>query len=136
MTELVTGVDGTISTPMTLGGNASLRLTTVGTWEQAESISQEAAITVKSNLQLDRPVSVSKGAPLVVKAQLLPRISGKSAQLQKNINGKWQNVGTPVLSDANGLFTFTTVEPKRGVITMRVQLIGDTASEQFAIVVR
>jgi len=136
VTELVTGVDGTVSTPMTLGGNAALRLTTVGTWEQAESISQEAAIIVKSTVQLDRPVSVSKGAPIVVKAQLLPRISGKSAQLQKNINGKWQNVGTPVLSDANGLFTFTTVEPKRGVITMRVQLIGDVASEQFAIVIR
>jgi hypothetical protein len=56
--------------------------------------------------------------------------------LQKNINGKWQNVGAAVLSDANGLFTFTTVEPKRGVITMRVQLIGDVASEQFAIVIR
>jgi hypothetical protein len=136
VTELVTGVDGTISTPMTLGSNASLRLTTVGTWEQAESISQEAKINVKSNLQLDRPVSVSKGAPLLVKAQLLPRISGKSAQLQKIINGKWQNVGTAVLSDANGLFTFTTVEPKRGVITMRVQVIGDIASEQFAVVVR
>jgi hypothetical protein len=136
VTELVTGVDGTISTPMTLGGNASIRLTTVGTWEQAESISQEAKINVKSNLQVDRPVSVSKGAPLVVKAQLLPRISGKSAQLQKNINGKWQNVGTTVLSDANGLFTFTTVEPKRGVITMRVQVIGDIASEQFAVVIR
>jgi hypothetical protein len=127
VTELVTGVDGTIS---------ALRLTTVGTWEQAESISQEAAMIVKSTMQLDRPVSVAKGAPIVVKAQLLPRLSGKSAQLQKNINGKWQNVGAPVLSDANGLFTFTTVEPKRGVITMRVQLIGDTASEQFAIVVR
>jgi hypothetical protein len=136
VTELVTGVDGTVSTPMTLGGNAALRLTTVGTWEQAESISQEAAMIVKSSIQLDRPVSVSRGAPIVVKAQLLPRVAGKSAQLQKNINGKWQNVGTPVLSDANGLFTFTTAEPKRGVITMRVQLIGDIASEQFAIVVR
>ena len=77
VTELVTGVDGTISTPMTLGGNASLRLTTVGTWEQAESVSQEAKITVKSSMQLDRPVSVSKGSPIVVKAQLLPRLRGK-----------------------------------------------------------
>ena len=136
VTELVTGVDGVVSTPMTLGANAALRLTTVGTWEQAESTSQQAAMIVKSTLQLDRPVSVSKGAPIVVKAQLLPRLAAKSAQLQKNINGKWQNVGTPVLSDADGLFTFTTVEPKRGVITMRVQLIGDIASEQFAIVVR
>jgi hypothetical protein len=136
VTELVTGVDGTVSTPMTLGGNASLRLTTVGTWEQAESVSQEAKITVKSTLQLDRPVSVSKSSPIVVKAQLLPRLSGKSAQLQKNVNGKWQNVGTAVLSDANGLFTFTAVETKRGVVTMRVQIVGDIASEQFAIVIR
>ncbi|MEO0016177.1 MAG: hypothetical protein RL589_658, partial [Actinomycetota bacterium] len=136
VTELITGVDGTISTPMTLGADASLRLTTVGTWEQAESVSSESAIKVKSSIQLDRPVSVSKGSPIVIKAQLLPRVAGKSAQLQKNINGKWQNVGAAVISDANGLFTFTTVEAKRGVITMRVQIVGEIASEQFAIVIR
>ena len=136
VTELVTGVDGTISTPMTLGSNASLRLTTVGTWERAESLSQEAKISVKSSLQLDRPVSVAKGLPIVIKAQLLPRLIGKSGQLQKNVNGKWQNVGAAVLSDATGLFTFTTVEAKRGVVTMRVQVVGDIASEQFAIVIR
>ena len=136
VTELVTGVDGTISTPMTLGANASLRLTTVGTWERAESLSQEAKISVKSSLQLDRPVSIAKGLPIVIKAQLLPRLIGKSGQLQKNVNGKWQNVGAAVLSDATGLFTFTTVEAKRGVVTMRVQVVGDIASEQFAIVIR
>lgn len=134
--ELITAVDGTISTPMTLGGAASLRLTTVGTWEQAESISQEAKITVKSSVQLDRPVSVSKGSPIVIKAQLLPPSAGKTAQLQKNVNGKWQNVGTAVPSDAKGLFTLTAVESKRGVVTMRVQIAGDIASEQFAIVIR
>ena len=134
--ELVTAVDGTISTPMTLGANASLRLTTVGTWERAESISQEAKISVKSSLQIDRPVSALKASPIVIKAQLLPRLIGKSGQLQKNINGKWQNVGAPVLSDTNGLFTFATVEAKRGVVTMRVQVVGDVASEQFAIVIR
>ena len=136
VTELVTGVDGTISTPMTLGADATLRLTTVGTWEQAESVSLESTIKVKNSIQLDRPVSVSKGTPIVIKAQLLPRVAGKSAQLQKNVNGKWQNVGAAVISDANGLFTFTTVEAKRGVITMRVQLVGDIASDQFAIVIR
>ena len=136
VTELVTGVDGTISTPMTLGANAALRLTTVGTWERAESLSQEAKISVKSSLQLDRPVSVAKGSPILIKAQLLPRLIGKSGQLQKNVNGKWQNVGAAVLSDATGLFTFTTVEAKRGVVTMRVQVVGDIASEQFAIVIR
>jgi hypothetical protein len=136
VTELVTDLDGSISTPMTLGANAALRLTTTGTWERTESVSQEVKISVTTSIQLDRPVSVSKGAPIVVKAQLLPRSIGKSAQLQKNINGKWQNIGAAVLSDENGLITFNTVELKRGVITMRVQIAGDIASEQFAIVIR
>ena len=136
ITDLVTGLDGTVTTPMTLGGDASIRLTTVGTWERAESISSEQMIVVKSLLQIDRPVSASKGSVITVKAQLLPKLVGKSANLQKKVNGKWQNIGVASTSDANGLFTFTASEPKRGVVTMRVQVVGDIASATFAIVIR
>ena len=136
ITDLVTGLDGTVTTPMTLGGDASIRLTTVGTWERAESISSEQMIVVKSLLQIDRPVSASKGSVITVKVQLLPKLVGKSANLQKNVNGKWQNIGVASTSDANGLFTFTASEPKRGVVTMRVQVVGDIASAPFAIVIR
>ena len=136
ITDLVTALDGTITTPMTLGGDASIRLTTVGTWERAESVSTEEKIAVKSLLQIDRPVSVLKTMPITIKAQLLPKLVGKSANLQKNVNGKWQNIGIATVSDVNGLFTFTTSEPKRGVITMRVQVVGDIASAPFAIVIR
>jgi len=136
ITDLVTGLDGTVTTPMTLGGDASIRLTTVGTWERAESVSTEEKIAAKSLLQIDRPVSVLKTMPITIKAQLLPKLVGKSANLQKNVNGKWQNIGTATVSDVNGLFTFTTSEPKRGVITMRVQVVGDIASAPFAIVIR
>jgi hypothetical protein len=136
VTELVTAIDGTVATPMTLGANASIRLTTVGTWERAESVSKEEPITVKSLIQIDRPVSASKGAVFTVKAQLLPKYVGKSANLQKNINGKWQNIGAASISDANGVFTFTTTEAKRGVVVMRVQVVGDITSEEFAIVIR
>ena len=134
--DLVAALDGTVTTPMTLGGDASIRLTTVGTWERAESVSTEEKIAVKSLLQIDRPVSVLKTMPITIKAQLLPKLVGKSANLQKNVNGKWQNIGTATVSDVNGLFTFTTSEPKRGVITMRVQVVGDIASAPFAIVIR
>lgn len=134
--ELVTAADGTVSTPMTLGANASLRLTTAGTWEQAESVSQEAKLNVKNTIYIERPVSVAKGSAIVITAQLLPRLVGKSAQLQKNIAGKWQNIGAAVLSDADGLFTFNTVESKRGIVTMRVQVKDDVVSESFAIVIR
>jgi hypothetical protein len=136
ITDLVTGLDGTVTSPMTLGADASIRLTTIGTWERAESVSAEQKIAVKSLLQIDRPVSVLKTMPITIKAQLLPKLVGKSANLQKYINGKWQNVGIASISDANGLLTFTTSEPKRGVVTMRVQVVGDIASSTFAIVIR
>jgi len=136
ITDLVTGLDGMILTPMTLGTNASIRLTTVGTWERSESVSLEQKIAVKSLLQIDRPVSALKTMPIIIKAQLLPKVSGKSANLQKNVNGKWQNIGVASVSDANGIFTFTSSEPKRGVVTMRVQIVGDISSETFGIVIR
>ena len=134
--ELTTASDGSISTPMTLGGTASLRLTTAEINGLAKSQSSEVKILVKSKLQVDRPISAPKASSFVIKAQLLPRLAGKSAFLQKNVNGKWQNIGTASVSDANGLFTFTTSESKRGVVTMRIQVAGDLTSEQFAIVIR
>ena len=136
ITDLVTANDGSVMTPMTLGGDALIRLTTLGTWERSESVSKEEKVSVKSLIQIDRPVSVSKGAVFTIKAQLLPKNVGKSANLQKYINGKWQNIGTVSISDLNGVFVFSATEPKRGVVTMRIQVIGDIASEQFAIVIR
>ena len=136
ITELVSALDGTVTTPMTLGGDASIRLTTVGTWERAESVSAEQKIVVKSLIQIDRPVSSSKVSVITIKAQLLPKLVGKSANLQKNVNGKWQNIGIASVSDANGLLIFTASEVKRGVVTMRVQVVGDIASAPFAIVIR
>ena len=134
--DLVTAADGTVTTPMTLGGAASVRLTTGGTWERAASVSTEEKILVKSLLQVDRPVSALKTLPITIKAQLLPKLAGKTANLQKNVNGKWQNIGTSSISDANGVFTFITSEPKRGVVTMRIQVVDDIASPTFAIVIR
>ena len=134
--DLVTAADGTITTQITLGANASIQLSTVGTWERAASVSAEEKISVKSLLQIDRPVSAARGSVFTVKAQLLPKLEGKTANLQKNVNGKWQNVGVASTSDANGVFTFTSTETKRGVVTLRVQVIGDIASSPFAIVIR
>jgi hypothetical protein len=40
------------------------------------------------------------------------------------------------MSDSDGLFIFTSTETKRGVVTFRIQVIGDIASSPFAIVIR
>ena len=134
--DLITAADGTVTSQITLGANASIQLSTVGTWERAASVSAEEKIIVKSLLQIDRPVSATRGSVFTIKAQLLPKLEGKTANLQKNINGKWQNIGVASTSDANGVFTFTSTESKRGVVSLRVQVIGDIASPPFAIVIR
>ena len=134
--DLITAADGTVTSQITLGANASIQLSSVGTWERAASVSAEEKISVKNLLQIDRPVSAARGSVFTVKAQLLPKLEGKTANLQKNVNGKWQNVGVASTSDANGVFTFTSTETKRGVVTLRVQVIGDISSSPFAIVIR
>ena len=134
--DLLTAADGTVSTQMTLGADASIQLSTVGTWERAASVSTEEKISVKSLLQVDRPVSAVKGSVFTIKAQLLPKLIGKTANLQKYLNGKWQNIGVASMSDIDGLFIFTSTETKRGVVTLRIQVVGDIASSPFAIVIR
>ena len=134
--ELVTDTNGSINAPITLASSAGIRLTTLATWERTDSITPEQVVTVKSKILIDRPNSASRAASFTIKAQLLPQVLGKSAILQKNINGKWQNVGTAVTSDANGAFTFSTVENNRGILTMRVQVGTELTSETFAIIIR
>ncbi len=134
--ELVTDTNGSINAPITLASSAGIRLTTLATWERTDSITPEQVVTVKSKILIDRPNSASRAASFTIKAQLLPQVLGKSAILQKSINGKWQNVGTAVTSDANGAFTFSTVENNRGILTMRVQVGTELTSETFAIIIR
>jgi hypothetical protein len=134
--ELFTDANGSINAPITLASSAGIRLTTLATWERTESITPEQLVTVKSKLLIDRPNSASRAIPFTIKAQLLPQVLGKSAVLQKSINGKWQNVGASVASDTNGVFTFSAIENNRGIQTMRVQVGTEITSETFAIIIR
>jgi hypothetical protein len=134
--ELVTDANGSVNAPITLASSAGIRLTTLATWERTESITPEQVVAVKSKLLIDRPNSASRAVAFTIKAQLLPQVLGKSAILQKSINGKWQNVGVAIASDANGLFTFSTIENNRGIQTMRVQIGTEITSETFAIIIR
>ena len=134
--ELMTDANGSINAPITLASSAGIRLTTLATWERTESITPEQVVAVKSKLLIDRPNSASRAVAFTIKAQLLPQVLGKSAVLQKSINGKWQNVGTAVASDPNGAFTFSTIESNRGIQIMRVQVGTEITSETFAIIIR
>ena len=134
--ELLTDATGAITVPLVLANSAGIRLTSLGTWERTESITPEQLVAVKSKILIDRPNSVSRSSTFTVRAQLLPQVAGKSAVLQKFVNGKWQNVGTPLTSDASGVFSFNSVENSRGILTLRVQVGTDITSETFAIIIR
>ena len=134
--ELVTDAFGAITTPMVLANSAGIRLTTLATWERTESITPQQLVAIKSKILIDRPNSVARTSAFSVKAQLLPQVAGKSAVLQKYVNGRWQNIGIPITSDASGVFTFSSIENNRGIVSMRVQVGTEVTSETFAIIIR
>ena len=137
--ELTSGVDGTVSIPVTIGASAAFRFTTQGTWERAESLSNEAKVVLLSRIVLDRPTTVKSGKDLTVKGTLLPVLAGQVVLLQKYISGKWQNIGTATTTGTNGEFQISIIEAKRGVTKLRVQITTkdeQVLTPEFTVVVR
>lgn len=137
--ELTSGVDGSVSVPITIGANASFRFMTQGTWERAESLSNEGKVVLLSRIVLERPTSVKSGKELNVKGTLLPVLAGQVVVLQKFMSGKWQNIGTATITGANGEFQVSLIEAKKGVTKLRVQVTTkdeQVLSPEFTVVVR
>ena len=137
--ELISGLDGSISVPITIGANASFRFTTQGTWERAESLSNEGKVVLLSRIVLERPTSVKSGKELTVKGTLLPVLVGQVVVVQKFVSGKWQNIGTTTTTGANGEFQVSLIEAKKGVIKLRVQITTkdeQVLTPEFTVVVR
>ena len=137
--ELTSGVDGTVSIPVTIGASAAFRFTTQGTWERAESLSNEGKVVLLSRIVLDRPTTVKSGKDLTVKGTLLPVLAGQVVLLQKCISGKWQNIGTATTTGTNGEFQISIIEAKRGVTKLRVQITTkdeQVLTPEFTVVVR
>ncbi len=136
--ELTSAADGTVTVPVIVGTSASFRLSTQGTWERAESFSNEEKTVLLSRVILDRPSTVKRGQELLVKGVVLPIASGLAVSIQKLVAGKWQNVGTAMTGNS-GEFSLNLVEATKGVVKLRVQVL--TNSEQiltpeFSVVVR
>jgi spore germination protein YaaH len=137
--ELTSALDGTVSVPVTIGASASFRFTTQGTWERAESLSNEGKVVLLSRIVLDRPTTVKAGKDLSVKGTLLPVLAGQVVLLQKLVSGKWQNIGTATTTGTNGEFQISIIEAKKGVTKLRVQITTkdeQVLTPEFTVVVR
>jgi hypothetical protein len=137
--KLITAADGSISTPIAIGGSTAFRLTTIGTWERAESTSNIELVTVRPKLILERPSTVARGNSIQVKGTLLPRASGAIVTLQQFVAGKWQNIKVSSVTDSNGEFIVETAEATKGIVVLRVQIVAgkqEVMSPEFSVVVR
>ena len=136
--ELTSGIDGTVSAPVTIGASASFRFTTQETLERTKSISNEEKVVLLSQVILDRPSTIKHGREILVKGVILPIEAGQGVVLQKFVAGKWQNIGSAITGNV-GDFLLSLVESKKGVVRLRVQVttkIEQVLSPEFSVVVR
>jgi 5-hydroxyisourate hydrolase-like protein (transthyretin family) len=135
-----TGADGKFVTPILLGKPTSIRLATEGTWDRAESVSNELAIQIDRTMSLSAPGTMKSGTPFAISGVVRPRSAGATVSLMKYSAGAWKSVASAI-TDAQGGFTFTISGEKRSIVRYQVLVQGDSiwrqvAAPEFSIIIR
>lgn len=141
ITTSTTGLDGSIQVPLLLSKSSLIRARTDATWERLESISDEVSVVISRRISVSAPVSAMRSQPLQITGTLAPRQSAVPVQLLQQRAGKWVPVGSPVISDANGLFTISATVEQKGFAKYMVRVAKDaqwnqTDSEVFTVIIR
>jgi 5-hydroxyisourate hydrolase-like protein (transthyretin family) len=137
---ITTGADGKFATPILLGKPTSIRLATDGTWDRAESLSNELAIQVDRTISLSAPGTMKSGTPFAISGVVRPRSAGAAVVLMKYANGAWKSVATAT-TDEQGGFTFSLQGEKRSLVRYQVLVQSDqtwrqVAAPEFSIIIR
>jgi len=135
-----TGADGKFVAPVLLGKPTKIRLATDGTWERAESVSNEIAIQIDRTMSLSAPATMKSGAPFAISGVVRPRSAGATVSLMKYVAGAWKSVDTAT-TDEQGGFTFSLQGEKRSIVRYQVLVQGDAiwrqvAAPEFSIIIR
>jgi 5-hydroxyisourate hydrolase-like protein (transthyretin family) len=135
-----TGTDGKFAVPILLGKPTSIRLATEGTWERAESVSNEIAIQIDRTMSLSAPATMKSGAPFAISGVVRPRSAGATVSLMKYTAGAWKSVATAT-TDEQGGFTFAINGEKRSIVRYQVLVQSDAiwrqvAAPEFSIIIR
>jgi 5-hydroxyisourate hydrolase-like protein (transthyretin family) len=138
--SVTTGADGKFGAPILLGKPISVRLTTEGTWERAESVSNEIAIQIDRTISLSAPGTMKSGAPFAISGVVRPRSAGATVALMKYTAGAWKSVATAT-TDEQGGFNFAISGEKRSIVRYQVIVQSDAiwrqvAAPEFSIIIR
>ncbi len=136
----VTGVDGRFTTPILLGQSTAIRIATDGSWERAESKSNEISILIDRTFSISAPGTVKAGSSFVIDGVVRPRISGAQLSLMKFSAGTWKKVATAITNE-QGAFAFAVDKEPRQVARYQIIVEGDQiwrqiAAPEFSIIIR
>lgn len=112
--------DGSISVPLLLSANASLRISSDGSWERLPSQSAELPITVSRRISLAPPASSVARTPFSISGVVQPHQPGVVITLERFTKGAWQMLNQSAVTDDSGRFTISTTENTPGVIRFRL----------------
>ena len=136
----VTGVDGRFTTPILLGKSTAIRIATDGSWERAESLSNEISILIDRTISISAPGSVKANSSFVIDGVVRPRIAGAQLSLMKFSAGTWKKVATAITNE-QGAFAFAVDKEPRQVARYQIIVEGDqiwrqVAAPEFSIIIR
>ena len=135
-----TGVDGKFTTPILLGKTTAIRVFSEGTWERAESISNETSVLIDRTISISAPGTVKATAPLSIEGVVRPRAAGANISLMKFSGGAWKKVASAITND-QGAFAFAIEKQSRQIARYQVIVEADqnwrqVAAPEFSIIIR
>ena len=135
-----TGVDGKFATPILLGKSTAIRITTEGTWDRAESFSNEISVLIDRTISIAVPGTVKSQAPFAIEGTVRPRTAGATVSLMKFNAGSWKSVATATTNE-QGAFTFAIEGQGRQVARYQIlvgadQIWRQVAAPEFSIIIR
>ena len=136
----VTGVDGRFTTPILLGKATSIRIATDGTWERAESLSNEISVLIDRTISISAPGTVKANSSFVIDGVVHPRNAGAQVSLMKFSAGAWKKVAIATTNE-QGVFAFAIEKEPRQVARYQIIVEGDqlwrqVAAPEFSIIIR
>ncbi len=135
-----TGVDGKFATAILLSKPINIRIATDGTWERAESLSNEIAIQIDRTISLSAPGTEKAKTAFLISGTVRPRAAGANLSLMKFTAGAWKNVANAV-TDEQGNFVFPIAGEPRSIVRYQVIVQADStwrqvAAPEFSIIIR
>lgn len=123
--QTTTSSDGSLTVPLLLSMNASLRASSDASWERLGAQSAELSVRVNRQISLASPTSGIAGIPISISGVVQPRQSGVPITLEKFSNSVWRPVGQGATTDESGGFMISTTENTRGLMRFRVSVASD-----------